>query len=286
MKTINPFLTGTQNLSTTMSYHHDFKISKNKTPQTILEKLNQYGIVVIPNYLEPQETEQLKQEFHKLLDIKADFVEPLDYSVGEAVKVFRDKIDVNQFPHIAETFGSDFMTEITDNYLNTPNLLNHQIYVVKDVVGISHVAQDLHFDVIPTLKFFIYLTDTTAKNGAFHCVPGSHEYTRKIQQENRNQGIKPEREQTRQLPPEIAKNLIPIEGNAGTLIIFHTDVFHKAGIVEEGERLVMRGHSRKSEVFNTYISSPSYSRSSKPTWQELALKPIRKIKNLIIKSNK
>lgn len=35
------------------------------------------------------------------------------------------------------------------------------------------------------------------------------------------------------------KKLIPVEGKAGTLIVFDSDIFHKEGL----ERLVLRMHS-------------------------------------------
>jgi len=43
------------------------------------------------------------------------------------------------------------------------------------------------------------------------------------------------------------EEIFSIEGPAGTLIIFSTDVFHRAGIVSEGQRHVMRGHCRTAE---------------------------------------
>ena len=48
---------------------------------------------------------------------------------------------------------------------------------------------------------------------------------------------------TRQLPMG-ESDALSIEGPADTLIIFDTDVFHQAGRMHEGERRVMRAHSR------------------------------------------
>ena len=49
---------------------------------------------------------------------------------------------------------------------------------------------------------------------------------------------------TRELDFEKSKEKISIEGKAGTLIIFDTDVWHQAGFVSKGVRRVMRGHTR------------------------------------------
>ena len=122
-----------------------------------------------------------------------------------------------------------------------------------------HIAQDLHYDKIPTLKFFIYLTDTTSENGSFYCVPGSHKYTKKLQDKNRIELKSPEHSETRFVPLEFQSEQIPLEGKAGTLIIFDTDVFHRAGKVDKGERFVMRGHSREKRFI------PNFSVSNKQT---------------------
>jgi ectoine hydroxylase-related dioxygenase (phytanoyl-CoA dioxygenase family) len=134
------------------------------------------------------------------------------------------------------------MQSITDAYLGKGFQSNQKIFVVKDVVGNSHHANDLHFDVQRTLKFFLYLGDTTAKNGAFSCIPGSHLITDKIRKENSDKISYENREFSRMLPYD-PKDIISVEGNAGSLIIFDTDVFHQAGKVSDGERWVMRGQS-------------------------------------------
>ncbi len=135
------------------------------------------------------------------------------------------------------------MHEFKNNYLTKKSDLNAAIFIAKDVVGAKHVANDMHFDVIPTLKFLIYLTDTTESNGAFTCVPGTHEQTKSIRKNNNNKINFENREFTRDLKYKDS-DIIPIVGKAGTLIIFTSETFHKAGNVSEGERKIMRGHSR------------------------------------------
>ena len=52
---------------------------------------------------------------------------------------------------------------------------------------------------------------------------------------------------TRELPKPIIENLKPIEGKAGTLIIFNTDTIHKQGAVVSGECRIIRSHFRNKE---------------------------------------
>lgn len=241
--------------------------------------LNRWGVVHVSSYLTSTETELLVQEFDTCFRHQADWLRPLNYSIGGGACITRSKIDPNILTTTAEIFSSPFMAELTDCYLGKPNLLNHEIYVVKDVVGSSHVAQDLHYDRIPTLKFFIYLTDTIAENGAFYCVPGSHTYTRTIQQQNRSGNFRPERDETRLIPPELASQVIPIEGVAGTLVIFHTDTLHRAGVVHRGERRVMRGHSRLPTYLDPNKSLAQQISVQRPL--EAAKRSLNKLKKLV-----
>ena len=56
--------------------------------------------------------------------------------------------------------------------------------------------------------------------------------TQKLQDKNRIKLKSPEHSETRFVPLEFESEQIPLEGKAGTLIIFDTDVFHRAGKVE------------------------------------------------------
>jgi ectoine hydroxylase-related dioxygenase (phytanoyl-CoA dioxygenase family) len=98
--------------------------------------------------------------------------------------------------------------------------------------------------VLHTLKFFVYLNDVSVENGAFTCVPGSHRETVLLRKQHGNAVTLDNRRITRQLPLEKFAAPEPVEGEAGTLIVFDTDAWHRAGTVSSGHRLVMRGHTR------------------------------------------
>lgn len=209
--------------------------------------LDTYGVAIIPNYLDKTTLNGLSGEYEDFLSLdKTDYLSPIKYSEGEGRRVYLQLLDKKKFPYTINIFNSEYFRETTDNYLKEAHILNKDIYVVKDVVGSKHYANDLHYDVAPTFKFFIYLNDVTAENGAFYCVPGSHKWTQEIRKKNPEKISYENRQFTRQLSDEYG-DAIPVEAPAGTLIIFDTDVFHKAGTVTEGERKVMRGHTRTTK---------------------------------------
>ncbi len=208
--------------------------------------LNDHGVCVIDEYLEADHLEEIQKEFGQFLDSEYEGVEHTDYSLGECARIYKNKFPVSKFTVTNEVFYGDFFRDIASRFYSEKFNLNSEIFAVKDVVGSNHIANDLHYDVIRTLKFFIYLKDTTASNGAFECVPNSHKKTEEYRLKYGSKISFENREITRDLDLDEFEKPIPVEGSAGSLIIFNTDVWHRAGKVTVGERWVMRGHTRPS----------------------------------------
>jgi ectoine hydroxylase-related dioxygenase (phytanoyl-CoA dioxygenase family) len=213
------------------------------------DRLNDDGVLVIERYLTDFQVSKLNEEFGRFTEElnQTEYSQPMDYSAGLARKIFLKKLNPQSVTF--KVFGSDQFEAIAHTYLKEEFDLNKEIFVVEDVPASEHVAQQLHYDVARTLKFFIYLEDTSVENGAFYCVPGSHKWTAERRVEFSDQIIPGNRDFTRDLTDEYGA-AIPIEGTAGTLIIFDTDVFHKAGKVSNGRRRVMRGHTRTLREMN------------------------------------
>ena len=211
----------------------------------IIKKMDEYGIAIISNFASDETIQTLRKEYDICMTKDAPELMDKEYSAGKLTVINNNQETASILPDTMRFFNSDFMNKVsTAYYKNKKVLLNHEIYVCKDVKESEHVSQGLHYDRIPTLKFFLYLNDVTARNGAFHCVPGSHKATRKSEKFNRDHQIFPEWSETRADSEENLRKELPIEGKAGTLIIVHTDVVHRAGKLSEGERHLMRGHTR------------------------------------------
>lgn len=167
----------------------------------------------------------------------------LKLSIGTGVSFRFKNENKNLVPETFRFFKQDWMQEISDKFWNNNITINPNLYVMHELPGTKHIAQDLHFDVKKTLKFFLYLNDVTATNGAFSCIPKSHKESEKIRQIYGDEISYENRHLTRHLDYK-DDHVIPIEGEAGDLIIFNTDVWHRAGMVRNGERRVMRGHTQ------------------------------------------
>jgi ectoine hydroxylase-related dioxygenase (phytanoyl-CoA dioxygenase family) len=220
---------------------------------TALLQLRANGIIVVQEFYGSAQLAELNKEFDSLLNSSKNYVEKLQYSEGSAVKFRTRELEVNEFPALSKSYSAAFMQRLTEEYFDARIRSNVTIFAVKDVVGSKHIANDLHFDVKRSLKFFIYLTNTTADNGAFYCVPGSFKNAADIRLKYGNSISYDNTDLTRDLP-FTDSDAIPIEGKAGTLIVFDTDVFHKAGTVHHGERRVLRG---QSSYYNFQEPAPS-----------------------------
>ena len=214
-------------------------ININQTAKTLSED----GFTQIRDCVDDQQLTQLTNDFSKIITPPLlDCCLNLNLDVGTGISICLEQMH----PKLEKThafFKQDWMVKLSDRFWQKQIEINTDIYVMHELPGTQHIAQDLHFDVKKTLKFFLYLNDVSENNGAFSCVPGSHKKSEKIRGLYGNEISYENRHLTRQLA-YTNDQVIPIEGKAGDLIIFNTDVWHRAGIVKEGERKVMRGHTR------------------------------------------
>ena len=252
-----------------MTSQKDITFSRDVSVPTILDALDEFGVLLIPDYLSGDEAAGMRDEFHRFFATPEKWVKPLSYKAGRAISVDRRGMKPDEFPLTVRVFSSDFQKQCTDRYLGPDNLLNPIIFMTHDEPR-PVAINPLHFDKLRTLKFFLYLKDTTAANGAFDAVPGSHKIAERIMRDHLKRGWKMKTIPNQTYPPELGAP-VPIEGPAGTMIIFTTDVYHRGGVVSPGhERYVMRGHSRKDPP-------PVYEpgKYSAQWWRESAFNPMR-----------
>jgi hypothetical protein len=214
--------------------------------EKVLLTLRKEGIAILPGFLEREILEGLNREFETIIDKG----QTLGFNVTErdeavTVAIVRNRLATDDYPVISRVFTDPLMAEVAESYYDGESFaLNHQIYANLNS-GTREAISDLpfipHLDKIQTLKFFIYLTDTTAENGAMGVIPGSHHLNR--EHRLRCLEINSDFRTVTNIVSEV--QTIPAEGSAGTLLIFDTDITHTAGHVLPGyERRVLRGHTR------------------------------------------
>lgn len=210
----------------------------------ITEALSEYGIAVLPEYLGNHEVTAIAEHVRRLLNNHPRYAQPLNsYPDGNGIRVERERVSIED-AQLASVFDQPWMRQVAETFFGPqPYVFNHDLMIVLDVVGTEHLAQQVHYDRMPQLKFFLYLTDTSVTNGAFHCLPGSHHHAKKIQQENRRRLRLPSSAETRLRTPELTTGLIPVEGRAGNLMVIDSDIAHRGTQIRRGQRLSVRCRS-------------------------------------------
>ena len=209
----------------------------------MINLLNEDGIFIVENYISGDELTKLHDEILDKCKTEASNYEFGRNYRGPGLNSF------NKNSSTYKTFNKDWMRNLYNQYFGKNDKYCSSIFATWDYKNDSGLARNgwLHFDRGRCLKFFIYLTDIDEYSGAFSCCPGSRskgEELRETATENStNYGDILNRIELDYRDLLDVYPCVPVEGKAGTLIVFDTDAFHKGGLVEDGKsRLVVRAH--------------------------------------------
>lgn len=246
-----------------------YTVARETGPGTVTDLLQRYGVVVMPSFLGGTVLDAVRGEAERLLaDEKVGVIER-EYHVGRSISVYREHWAPERYPALAALMEMPLMRDVASAYMGRDCSFNHHFFVTRETTANEPIT-DLHYDRLPTLKFFIYLLDTDRVNGAFECVPGSQRIVQEIREYHLRRGVRVVDLPNLAAPAWLGKP-VPMEGPAGTMIVFTTDVFHQGGVVSPGrERWVVRAHTRANPL-------PEYEprRLSRQWWRESAFNPLR-----------
>lgn len=232
-----------------LPYEFEYSGHLDEDVKRSLKSLKRFGFAVVRKHVVGKALADVTAEYWSAMKNEAKQTEDLGYvkdphinKNGEVVRLFREK-QAGVFPAINKVYSSEYMNKVAAGYYGeNPYCLNREVFLTHEIPHPSPILP-WHFDRIHYLKFYIYLKQVTVADGAFECVPGSHRegYYRASYCLLRGLNID-------ELPAEQDEediiNAVPIEGNAGDLIVFDTDLIHRGGIVSPGhERFIMRGHT-------------------------------------------
>ncbi len=216
---------------------------------SIINKLNKYGITLVKKYVQESSISNLMDEFKFILSNKnlgCNLIRQSHPTNENGIMQTIDPICAQKehnLPIIASLFRNELMNNICNEYYRP-----HEFTLNPEVL-LTHLKESKnrilpwHFDRLQTLKFWIYLTDTNESNGAMEYAPGTHWEGRYRSQFHLSVG-----DLIREIPNDIPDDRIIngriIECQAGDLMIFDPDGFHRGGVISPGnERLALRGDS-------------------------------------------
>ena len=226
--------------------------------------LNENGIFKIDSYLSSEELNNLKEEVLEYHKNQGNL-----YAFGSTYAIDNPK----SLPNISLqkiVFSKPWMKKLFLAYNNNiPKGFFSSIYSTHDYKFDGSIGRNgyLHFDRNLSLKYFLYLNDVTKENGAFFIQPNSHKLGKGLREKAWGKFIPTPNDNLLKKVllklfgkhfsvvknrleldyPELydPKKLIPVEGRAGTLIVFDSDVFHQGGKINKkgAERIVLRMHN-------------------------------------------
>ncbi|WP_150050899.1 MULTISPECIES: phytanoyl-CoA dioxygenase family protein [Methylomonas] len=179
------------------------------------------------------------------------------------------------FEALLKFFDAEKLRDVVHAYMNLffdyPRNDVHEVFEVEHNFKLGSTnGSPLHFDMVPSLKTFIYLDRTTRDNGAVRVLPGSHvparEFALRALQQNPNPLVSDSF-----LSDAAAYEQLHLEGEPGTIIFLDTYCLHGGGILSGNRpRRSVRAVSWARPLHQHYFVHPVFNRVEvNPNYQKL-----------------
>jgi len=250
----------------------------------VLRRLESDGIVLLEDWLDHESVQRLRADVESLEQAPPRWARVPEKAHGSILNFAPLAVhrlgDGARIAAIETVFNAPFFRAICDGYLNRTWAFD-RIVQERDTAR-EEALTPWHVDYFPNhgkcLKFFVYLSDTTEQNGAFHYVPGWHGLVREMAGElpdfrtrrrdlhvwdQLSEAVKDRASRLRsagheeaaeQLEEKLARasahivstdrsdDHYAVTARAGTVVVFDPAGLHRGVVVRSGERLVVRSH--------------------------------------------
>jgi len=232
------------------------KIKLNKFDKNLHSNIKnvvaKYGICIIENFIDLKELESFKIELNQVLssDIENNREVKSNYTVMKKLSFN----SIKNFEKIYNFCNFDLYKRLAENFFNTKYFnIREEVYMHRDENGADRNTQ-WHQDPQTSIKFFLYLQDTDETNGAMQYSLGSHSDGIYRLKSLRLMG---ETTPTYGRDEDFISTPVILSAKAGSLLVFNTAGFHRAGNIEQGKkREVIRVHfSKKYPKFIIFFDS-------------------------------
>lgn len=220
-------------------------LSKEEATQSqILEICEKYGICVIDSFLDGDMLESVRLDYYRLYDdVHYDGVKlHRNLKYHKALNIDYEELDKSEFPAITDLVSTSLFEGVTRRYFSEDDVqYPANLWAAKSLGTLDSPSGEpsdgtpfaYHFDRLNKFKFFFYLSDVGLDDGPTHFVPEYHkqykEHRRKWLEQNGDRSDLSNVTWHYHVSEEAANKEVPVTGNAGTLLIFDTDVPHRAG---------------------------------------------------------
>ena len=212
----------------------------------IVETINKDGYFMFNQLLNQDVVNKLNIEFDFILKNKNNSFKTNNSNTFQHRCFEKNNLYFERLIYMFSLFNYTKLLKIINLLFKKKNKFNSQIFFQETKETLNPVAKELHFDKLHQFKIWLFLNDIQDSNGPIEIFPKSHT-------ENETQRVRSYNDikEVVNLPKNnvnyIGKKMI---GNAGSLLIFNSDLYHRATNVTEGYRRIARGHSMSFQTLN------------------------------------
>lgn len=215
------------------------QLEKSGDINNIVESINRDGYFIFNQLLNQDLVNKLNIEFDYILKNKNNSFEKSNSNTFQHRCFEKNSLYFDGLICMFSLFNNTKLSKIINLLFKKKNKFNSQIFFQETKKTLNPLAKELHFDKLHQFKIWLFLNDIENINGPIEIFPKSH-----IKNEHQRLKSYNAIEDVNNLPKNninyIGKKLV---GNAGSLLIFNSDLYHRATSVTEGFRRIVRGHS-------------------------------------------
>jgi len=240
-----------------------FDLATSASSDEVVARLRKTGVIRIEKYL--PNVSEIRDELLSIYDKMES-----NYQFGKVIRSDNLSWDTSRTPMTTAFFRqSEWMHNIATGYQALRAGFQKDLFSSHDYLACNGTGPQgwAHFDRLQRFKFFLYVSDVDENCGPICAAPGTHKLTKAVLRKRNRDPDAPDRwrfgryygdpaictkddwaqgaiDGSQNHYPDVEYELISMVGQAGTLVVFDSDVFHCGGAVKPGHsRMVARAHS-------------------------------------------
>ena len=213
-------------------------LTQNNNSKHIINEINDKGFFLLESVLDESKLKMISSEFEFVIqnrenEFKDNNSNSIQVRYFNKYNLFDEKL-LSTFA----VFNDHYIKRIVSNLLNSNFVYNSQIFFQETNETNDPLAGEIHFDKLHQLKVWIFVNDVDEFNGPIELYLKSH----LVNKEKRKNCYRELKEIDNCYKGEDFET-VKIKGKAGSILIFDSDLYHRATKVVKNNRKIIRGHS-------------------------------------------
>lgn len=206
-----------------------------------VKDLNNQGFYLVEKVFDENLINQFEKEFDYVIEKYNSTFDETSISNSSQVRIFNQKNMIKDKLYACSAlFGNLEIKNIIKSHFKKKFIFNSDIFFQRSGPTKKPLASEYHFDILNSIKVWLYVDDCYEDNGPLEVVKESFKQNKEIREvsyKNLNKISNVSNIQEHQ-------NTLKLTAPKGSIIIFNTDLLHRATEIKSNFiRKVIRGHS-------------------------------------------